>query len=123
MNVDLNIKKLSDSIPLRLKIARTARGYKNRSTFAQECGAPITTYRAHERGDYEVKASDIIRYTHALDISVNWLLTGKGHPLDHQSEPDPETLATFLYYVRLENSKDDLKQSAENEAAELIKKK
>lgn len=120
MNERIDIKKLSDSVPIRLKIARTARGYKNRSAFAQACGAAVTTYRAHERGDYEVKASDIIRYVHTLDISAYWLLTGFGHPLDHQSNPDPETLAYFLYYIRLESSKIDIKAYANREASKLL---
>lgn len=122
MNDNIDIKKLSEFVPSRLKIARMARGYPNRSLFAQACGAAITTYRAHERGDYEVKASDIIRYTHTLDISIPWLLTGQGHPLDHQPNPNPEALALFLYYIRLEGSKTELKQDAEREAHTLIKK-
>ncbi len=120
MNDRINLKVLSDSIPNRLKIARMARGYKSRSALAQTCGTAITTYRAHERGDYEVKASDIICYTHTLDISINWLLTGQGHPLDHQAAPDSEKLALFLYYQNLENSRMDLKQSAEQEANKIL---
>jgi hypothetical protein len=120
MDEYINIEKLSESVPIRLKIARMSRGYQNRSSFALACGAAVTTYRAHERGDYEVKASDIIRYTHSLDISIRWLLTGQGHPLDHQPKPDPETLALMLYHIRLENSKMNLKQDAEREAATLI---
>jgi hypothetical protein len=123
MNDDLDIKKLSDSIPARLRIARMARGYETRSACAQACNAAITTYRAHERGDYEVKATDIIRYTRHLDISMSWLLTGKGHPLDHQAHPDPEKLAAFLYYLHLEGSKVDFQQSAVQEAAAIINKK
>lgn len=121
MNERIDIKKLSEYVPLRLKIARMARGYANRSTFAEACAAAITTYRAHERGDYEMKASDIVRYTQALDISIPWLLTGEGHPLDHQSHPDSEALAMFLYYIRLEGGKTELKQDAEREARTLIK--
>jgi len=122
MNEYININELSNSVPIRLKIARMARGYKNRSSFAEACGAAITTYRAHERGDYEVKASDIIRYSATLDISIPWLLTGQGHPLDHQPNPDLEHLAIFLYYIRLESSKADLKQSAAQEATKLLLK-
>jgi len=110
MNEDFDINTLSESVPLRLKIARCAREYKSRSVFAHACGAAVTTYRAHERGDYEMKASDIIRYTNTLDISTRWLLTGQGHPLDHQSNPDPERLAIFRYYIRLEASKAELKK-------------
>lgn len=120
MNEHIFQENLSDLIPSRLKIARMARGYKNRSVFAEACGAAITTYRAHERGDYEVKASDIIRYTQALNISVHWLLTGQGHPLDHQTQPDAEALALFLYYIRLENSKTEVKRYAEDEATQLL---
>lgn len=122
MNGNINVEEKSVSVPLRLKIARMARGYKNRSNFAIDSQAAITTYRAHERGDYEMKASDIIRYTAALNISIPWLLTGEGHPLDHQADPDPEALAIFLYYIRLESSKADFKVSAEKEAALLVQK-
>lgn len=121
MNEHIDIKNLSEFVPSRLKIARMARGHKNRSTFAAICGAAITTYRAHERGDYEVKASDIIRYTHALDISIPWLLTGQGHPLDHQANPDPETLALFLYHIRMENSIIEFKKMANQDAKKLLK--
>lgn len=120
MNERIDIKILSDSLPIRLKIARIARGFKNRSSFANACGGAVTTYRAHERGDYEVKASDIIRYTQTLDISIPWLLTGHGHPLDHQTDPNPEALAIFLYYIRLESSKAELKQYAEREAEKFL---
>lgn len=123
MNEHIEIKKMSKSIPFRLKIARMGRGYKNRTVFAMHCGAPITTYRAHERGDYELKASDIIRYALALDISIPWLLTGRGHPLDHQARPDSYALAQFLYYIRLESSIPVLKESASKEAATLLDKK
>lgn len=120
MDKSINIKEISNSVPSRLKIARMARGYKNRSLFATACGAAVTTYRAHERGDYEVKASDIIRYTQVLDVSMHWLLTGQGHPLEHHINPDPEALALFLYYIRLESSKTELKQYAELEAKQLL---
>jgi hypothetical protein len=122
MNDSINIEKISELVPIRLKIARMARGYKNRSTFALSAGAAITTYRAHERGDYEMKASDVVRYTETLAISIPWLLTGRGHPLDHQPTPNSEDLAIFLYYIRLEGSKADLKEAAEKEAALLLKK-
>jgi hypothetical protein len=120
MDKDINLEELSNLIPIRLKIARMARGYKSRSDFAKACKAPITTYRAHERGDYEIKATDIIRYTHQLDISIRWLLTGAGHALEHQPEPNPETLAIFLYYSRLESSKAEIKQIAEQEATQIL---
>jgi hypothetical protein len=119
MDERIDIKKLSDLIPLRLKIARIARGYKNRSAFANRCGIAVTTYRAHERGDYEIKVSDLLCYTQTLDISVVWLLTGEGHPLDHHSYPDPEALALFLYFSHLEQSKAELKQYAAQEAERL----
>ncbi len=123
MNDYSKIENLSKSIPLRLKIARMARGFKNRSAFALSCNAPVTTYRAHERGDYELKASDIIRYTTGLDISIRWLLTGEGHPLEHISQPNLDSLAQFLYFLRLEDSKDEIKQFVIKEAANLLKKK
>lgn len=122
MNDNINIEIISELIPIRLKIARMARGFKSRSTFALNAGASITTYRAHERGDYEMKASDIVRYTENLNISIPWLLTGRGHPLDHQCNPDPEALAIFLYYIRLESSKTELKELADREAALLLKR-
>lgn len=120
MDNNINLEELSDLIPIRLKIARMARGYKSRREFAEACGAPVTTYRAHERGDYEIKASDILRYTHKLDISIRWLLLGAGHALEHQAAPDPETLAIFLYYSRLESSKTEIKQIAEQEATQIL---
>lgn len=120
MGNDFNKSKSCYFVHLRLKIARTVRGYGTRSAFAEAAGVAIATYRAHERGDYEAKASDIIRYTRTLDISIPWLLTGEGHPLDHQAQPDPEVLTLFLYHISLESSKIGLKKSAEDEAARLL---
>jgi hypothetical protein len=122
MNNRNDMAKMSESVPSRLKIARIARGYSNRSQFAKACGAGVTTYRAHERGDYEMKASDIIRYTETLAISARWLLTGRGHPLELDKNPDPEILALFLYHLRLENSKDEIKQQIADEVVQMLKK-
>jgi len=120
--MDKNIKKdkMSTSLPIRLKIGRLGRGYKSRSTFANACGVAITTYRAHERGDYEPKASDLIKYTDTLDVSIPWLLTGRGHPLDHLAQPDADVLAQFLYYVHLEDSKAQIKESASQAVKRIL---
>ncbi len=123
MNDGVDIKKMSKSIPMRLKVARLARGYSNRSQFAKDCGAGITTYRAHERGDYELKASDVIRYSEQLDVSMRWLLMGLGHPLEHKHDPNPETLAQFLYYLHLEDNKIEIKQQIANEVLQILSKK
>lgn len=122
MNDDINVKKMSESIPIRLKIARMARGYNNRSRFAKACGAGVTTYRAHERGDYELKASDVIRYAEELDISMRWLLTGLGHPLEHEAKPNPDVLGQFLYYLKLEKNKIEIKRQVADEVNHFLNK-
>lgn len=91
-------------LPLRLKVARIARGYKTRMAFVNFSGIPLTTYRAHEIGSNELKASDVVRYAKLLDISFSWLLTGEGHALDHQANPDPEEKVVFDYILKKEKS-------------------
>lgn len=90
---------------VRLKVARIARGFKNRMAFVDFSGVPLTTYRAHETGSNELKASDIVKYAKLLDISITWLLTGEGHALDHQAKPDQEKKGLFEYLLKSEKLK------------------
>ena len=111
------VQKKVNEIPLRLKIARISRGYKNKRVFALACEIPISTYRAHERGDNETKASDILYYATALDISVKWLLTGDGNPLEHKTEPTYDEIAKFEYHNRAEKLKYEFEQELEKKVA------
>ena len=90
--VNENNSDLLKLLPMRLKAARRARGFDNRFTFAKFCDIPITSYRAHELGLRELKVSDLWKYAKALNISVTWLLIGKGHPLDHEENPNPDDI-------------------------------
>lgn len=87
---------------LRLKVARIARGYKNRTAFINFSKIPLTTYRAHEMGTNELKASDVVRYARLLDVSVAWLLTGEGHALAHKEKFSPEEKLLFEYFFKNE---------------------
>lgn len=93
------------SLSIRLKVARLARGFQNRLAFVQFSGVPLTTYRSHETGSNELKASDVVKYAKLLDISIVWLLTGKGHALDHQAKPDQNKKGLFEYLLKAEQLK------------------
>ena len=76
-------------IAMRLQIARIIRGYRSRSAFVKQFNLKLGTYNSHEIGRHEIGASYINKYCAALNVSITWLLLGKGYPLSliHISEP------------------------------------
>lgn len=97
-------------VHLRLSASRTARGFKNKTIFALESGTPISTYVAQESGRYEPKVGDLIKYATLLNISLNWLLTGKGHPLEHLPNATLNEKALFTKLIECENEKYEINE-------------
>jgi hypothetical protein len=77
-------------IATRLQIARIVQGYRSRSAFAKQFNFKLGTYNAHEIGRHEIGASYISKYCAALNVSVTWLLLGRGNPIDLQVEKGRE---------------------------------
>ncbi len=92
---------LIKNLPSRLRIARLARGYSNQFTFTQTHHLPTTTYKSHETGKTDLKVGDLAKYADILNISIGWLLTGVGHPLDHLQNPDPKELKKFDNQIKI----------------------
>lgn len=72
----------------RLKKARTKRGYSSPTDAARAFGWNVNTYRSHENGNRELSKSAALKYAKAYQVSVEWLLFGKGHinELTHQKQ-------------------------------------
>ena len=81
----------------RLFIARIARNYKSRRSFATKFGIKLGTYDAHETGKNEIGSTSITKYCSLLNISIVWLLTGAGNPLSFSSSVDNTTLMKFAF--------------------------
>ncbi|MFC5358162.1 LexA family protein [Azospirillum himalayense] len=62
----------------RLRIARAARKYRTAKQFSDTHGIPQSTYSTHETGTRGLSRNAALKYATLLDISVEWLLTGKG---------------------------------------------
>ncbi len=77
------MQKERKEIATRLQIARIARGYQSRSSFVEAFNLKLSTYNAHETGRHEIGASYISKYCIALNISIDWLILGKGTPIEH----------------------------------------
>nr|WP_222532543.1 S24 family peptidase [Azospirillum sp. 412522] len=65
-------------IAQRLRLARTAAGYRTAKEFAASHGVPQPTYALHESGERGLRADVAGRYASLLGVSAAWLLTGEG---------------------------------------------
>lgn len=74
----------------RLLIARQARGFNTRRKFAILCKVPPPTYFNHENERSNVSINHFICYATNLNVSINWLAVGEGHPLDSISTDKDE---------------------------------
>lgn len=79
----LSPQKETYEIAARLQIARIARGYRSRLAFVKQFNFKLSTYNSHEIGRHKIGASYISQYCIALNISITWLLLGRGNPLDY----------------------------------------
>jgi transcriptional regulator with XRE-family HTH domain len=71
---------LDEQIGIRLKIARKSFGWKTATAFCDAVCIPKSTYSQYEKGHRNFTVESCIKYSKLLDIELNWLLTGQGHP-------------------------------------------
>ncbi|MCG5241893.1 XRE family transcriptional regulator [Azospirillum doebereinerae] len=77
-------------IAQRLRLARTAAGYRTAKEFASSHGVPQPTYALHESGERGLRPDVAERYATLLGVSPAWLLTGEGQgPLGTVTRPEP----------------------------------
>ncbi len=66
-----------DSISKRLRKARANAGYRFAKDFSDSICIPYITYSQHESGKRSVKPEQLVIYSESLQVSVQWLLTGR----------------------------------------------
>jgi hypothetical protein len=62
----------------RLKTARIARGFRTARQFSDTYGIPQPSFSMHESGKRGLTSKAARQYADLLDVSIDWLLTGKG---------------------------------------------
>ena len=78
----------------RLKTARVAKGYATAKKFANDHKIPYETYIAHENGKVKLSEKAAKKYSSALGIPLDWLLSGKTEELS------PGNLTTSIHIRR-----------------------
>ena len=68
----------------RLQFALGVRGVRKQMAFAAELGENESTVSRWQRG-YGLSVANVVRVCEALDISIDWLLTGRGSMEAHRS--------------------------------------
>lgn len=68
----------------RLRQSRANAGFANAKDAAESLGVGYSTYASHENGGRGVPRDAAIHYAKRFNVSLQWLLTGKGEP-----EPKP----------------------------------
>ena len=72
----------------RLRDARTRAGYESAGAFARAHRISEATYRAHESGFRNFKASTARFYAQRFSVSWEWLLFGEGEPSQINANED-----------------------------------
>lgn len=67
-----------DEISSRLRQARTDAGFGDASAAAKAFGFTYPTYAGHENGSRGLKRDALTRYARAFNVSLEWLMTGRG---------------------------------------------
>lgn len=70
-------KDVRKEIATRLKIAREQSGYRSREEFCYKNSFNLKRYKAQEEGVRSIKASELLQYCNALNISFYTILIGK----------------------------------------------
>lgn len=78
----------------RLRWARENAGFKSIRAAPTFHGWKENTYKAREQGERGLKPEDVELYAKAFNVSVEWLLTGKGDP-----KPKAPTVVPVIGYV------------------------
>jgi len=69
--------------------ARREAGYATASAAAEALGTSIPTYLGHENGSRGFKRDSADQYARKFNVSMEWLLTGKGPKERRSTRPDP----------------------------------
>ena len=92
-----NTKLLGQRISLCEKIAGS------RAALAESTGISARTLENYSHGRNDPKASACIAIAHATDVSVEWLLTGQGAPLNEaataREEHDRKIVFNIAYFL------------------------
>jgi transcriptional regulator with XRE-family HTH domain len=85
------------AVATRLKWARRAAGYATAREFAQAHGITKGTYDGHEAGSRGLMFKGTAeRYADLLDVSLDWLLTGKGDGPAATGEKPQKSIAHMI---------------------------
>lgn len=79
-----------DSIAIRLKAARIAKGYARAIDAVRAFGWTQSTYFGHENGDREPGDDNIRRYSEAYGVTPAWLAYGEGEGPSPQGFVTPQ---------------------------------
>lgn len=60
----------------RLKAARVMKGFETQKDFAEEVGLEPETYRRYERAETEPTIGSLIRISHRLEVTLDFLIAG-----------------------------------------------
>ncbi|MGJ4888906.1 XRE family transcriptional regulator [Bradyrhizobium sp. HKCCYLRH3099] len=82
----------------RLTAARKAAGYPTASAAAEALGVAGPTYLGHENGSRGLRQAAAERYARKFDVSLEWLLTGRG-PQQRKTPPAEERQVPLVGYV------------------------
>lgn len=104
----------------RLKAARIKAGYKSATAFAEAAGIVEATYRHHENatGGRGIPSSKLALYAEKLNVSVEWLLTGRLGPDPMQLESSCRPEASLV--IRLSHAEICALEPPFNKAVEKL---
>lgn len=71
---------ITKNIAARLKIARSASGFKTSKEFAERHNIALSTYCQHETGKRPLSIEQLYTYAALTYVEPIWLLTGEGNP-------------------------------------------
>ena len=60
----------------RLRAARVMRGFETQKAFAAEVSLEPETYRRYERAETEPTIGSLVRISHRLDVTLDFLIAG-----------------------------------------------
>ena len=80
----------TQNIALRLRIARTASGFKTSKDFAEMHAIALSTYCQHETGKRPLSIEQLFCYSELTGVEPVWLLTGNGNPCSNSANKQME---------------------------------
>lgn len=101
VNVAVASEAMESTRGRRLRAERE-KHFGSAAAFAKAIGVPVSTYNAHERAeeggrDYKPKTAQ--KYARRLQVSAEWLLTGRGSDIAEQPQDDAPHVVRVVGYV------------------------